>query len=102
LRIEKGRHRGELVADRVCKLCLKSIDHNVLEDEYHFLMCCPEYSNLREVYFPNWAIESNTYANFLALLGSEEIEIMKKLASYVYQANKLRWSLLNELEVQQG
>ena len=65
LRIEKGRHTGELVADRVCKLCLISGDHYVLDDEYHFLMCCPKYSDLREVYFPIWAIESNTYVNCL-------------------------------------
>jgi hypothetical protein len=90
LNIEKGRHTGVLVADRVCKLCLNKYSRHVLEDEYHFLMCCPQYNDLRDTYFPAWA-KHESYENFLALLGTEDDVLIKDVASYVYQANKLRW-----------
>ena len=99
LRIEKGRHKSEPVAERVCRLCFKADEQHVLEDEYHFLMCCPQYADLREKYLPDWVQQSNTYANFLLLLSNEEEEILKSLASYIYQANKLRWALLKALEL---
>ena len=81
LRIEKGRHRGELVADRICKLCLRSEERYVLEDEYHFVMCCPQYENRRELYLPHWVLEPITYEHFLSLLCNEEEETVKSLAS---------------------
>ena len=53
LRIEKGRHKGELMADRVCMLCLKGQDQYILEDVYH-LFCCPSYRvGLRTEYLPD-------------------------------------------------
>ena len=94
LQIEKGRHLGQQVAERNCKLCHVHLDQIVLEDEYHFITCCPQYSDLRETYFPPWA-RVKSYESFLSLLNNEECDIINKLASYVYQANKLRWSRLN-------
>ena len=49
LEIEKGRHKDILMADRVCPLC-KVDDKFVLEDEQHFVMCCPSYEDLRHEY----------------------------------------------------
>ena len=42
--IEKGRHHGMLNEDRVCKQC----DIGCVEDEFHFLLVCPKYKDLRE------------------------------------------------------
>ena len=41
LEIERGRYVNKLECDRVCSLC------NVVENEYHFVMICPIYQELR-------------------------------------------------------
>ena len=46
--IEKGRHLGLSQAERLCKLC----NTNNIENEYHFLLACPTYRNLRKLYLP--------------------------------------------------
>ena len=44
LRIEQGRFRKELVAERVCENC----EGRHIEDEIHFMLNCAAYSDLRE------------------------------------------------------
>jgi hypothetical protein len=43
LRIETGRHRNVKLEDRICQFC----DMHVIEDEFHFVQECPNYSNIR-------------------------------------------------------
>lgn len=95
LRIEKGRHKGELMADRVCKLCLKEQDQYILEDEFH-LFTCPSYSELRTKYLPELAAGQFTYEMFIELLRNENENVQINSASYVYQAFKRRLMLLQE------
>ena len=46
LEIEKGRHKGKLRSERICKAC-----HNgQVEDEEHFLLSCNIYNDLRTKY----------------------------------------------------
>ena len=47
LEIEKGRHAGVERELRNCKLCNK---HGIIdvEDEYHFIVICPSFENLRK------------------------------------------------------
>ena len=49
LEIEKGRHEGILLEKRVCKFC-EEIGITVIEDEFHFLLCCPIYNDIRMQY----------------------------------------------------
>ena len=49
LEIERGRHTSLEVHQRLCKLCL-SVNVNCIEDEFHVLMACPFYQDLRNVY----------------------------------------------------
>ena len=46
LYIETGRYENVNRQDRLCKVCTQ----NVLESEYHFLLCCSAYSELRVKY----------------------------------------------------
>jgi hypothetical protein len=89
LRIEKGRHVNELMADRVCKLCLRDNSY-VLEDEYHFLLCCPSFSNLRLTYLAEWIVPEPSYDRFLSLLTDESLEVQRNLSTFIYHASKLR------------
>ena len=45
--ISTGRFRIEHLHERVCIFC----ENNCIEDEEHFLVKCPLYSNLRKKYF---------------------------------------------------
>ena len=97
LRIEKGRHSNELLADRVCRLCLKHTGNYVLEDEFHFLMCCPLYENLRGQYLFELTAGQKSYEAFLTLLCDESENSQLNLASFIYQAYKVRRTLLQDL-----
>ena len=69
LEIENGRHTGLLVEERVCKFC-EAINQSVLEDEYHFLLCCSTYNDIRYVFLKKYTGPSvNTnYGLFMVYL----------------------------------
>ena len=46
LSIETGRYHQIARNGRICSLCIM----NILEDEYHFVVVCPFYSNIRYKY----------------------------------------------------
>lgn len=96
LRIEKGRHSNELIADRVCKLCELS-GHYVLDDEYHFMLHCPALSQLRTVYLPDTIVNTPVYGDLLTLLKSEDGNVQLSIAAYIYHASKHRTCLLSEI-----
>ena len=50
LNIEIGRHRQIERNDRKCPFC----DLNELEDEYHYILICPQYFDLRIRYIKNY------------------------------------------------
>ena len=43
LRIEQGRYNGTARPDRLCIFC----NMNEIEDEYHFILICPLYKDIR-------------------------------------------------------
>ena len=47
LEIEHGRHIGKLEHQRLCRNC------NIIESEYHFVMICPIYHELRVEFLEN-------------------------------------------------
>ena len=47
--IEEGRQKGIPRELRICKSC----DLGCVEDEYHFLIICLAYENLRKKFIPN-------------------------------------------------
>ena len=48
LNIEIGRHNNIDRQDRKCIIC----NLNDIEDEFHFVLVCPDYINLRNAYIP--------------------------------------------------
>lgn len=63
LEIETGRYCKPSVplAERLCSLC----DFNTIEDEQHFLLCCPLYADLRSNLF-NLARECSADFNIMS------------------------------------
>ncbi|XP_067652478.1 uncharacterized protein [Haliotis asinina] len=86
LYIESGRFRAIDRENRICKLC----DQCAIEDEYHFLLICPVYTRLRNLYINKYY---NVHANqhkFVALLSNRNKIILQNLAMCVYYAMKFR------------
>jgi hypothetical protein len=84
LDIETGRFNGIDRSDRICRLC----SLNQIESEYHFLLCCPAYANIRNKYFGHlpWP-NTNTFVN---ILSSKRHYILTKTAYYLKESFKCR------------
>ena len=70
--IEKGRHQSPKV-DRslqFCPFCLKRNAH-VIEDEFHFFLVCPVYTEIRNMYLkPEWVRAIATIPTFYSIMSS--------------------------------
>ena len=60
-----------------CKLC----QLNIIESEYHFMLCCPLYRDLRSKY----CIISNfpTLYKFYRLMSSKQTKIVRNVAKFI-------------------
>ena len=96
LSIETGRFNGrnQYVPPerRICNMCSLS----AVEDEIHFAITCPGYTNLREKLFTK--IQSlnqhfgsyNDEQKFVWLLSAESLNIVALLASFIYECFQQR------------
>ena len=82
LMIEKGRWNGINYVERKCILC------DDLEDEYHFIMCCVKYYDLRKKYLPKDVYNNPSMFKFIKLLNSENLNVLKKLGLFIHFALK--------------
>jgi hypothetical protein len=57
-------------------------------------MTCPSYHDLRILYLAEHITDANSYENFLYLMSETNPDTVISLASYTFQANKLRVTLL--------
>ena len=92
LALEIGRHINRTISERICLFC-KERDDIVLEDEFHFMCCCPTYNPLRKYYL---SFEYGNYTLFVNIMSSNNNNIVQKVAAYAYQAYKLRSVLLQD------
>ena len=94
LEIDNGRKSGLLVEERICKFC-EAKNLSIMEDEYHFLLCCPTYNDIRYIFLkkylgPNINIDYNLFMN---LMSSGDFETIKNLALCIHLSFKLRAEL---------
>ena len=90
LQIEKGRNLGLPQAERLCKLC----NTNNIVNEYHFLLACPTYCNLRNLYLPKFCWSFANIFKFKSLMSNSSSKTISNNAKYAYYLNKLRNQLL--------
>jgi hypothetical protein len=95
LEIERGRHRNVPVNERYCKLC-QSENILCIEDEYHVLLKCPFYDDLRSIYLDLENSPINMYT-FTQIMSSTDSRVVVNLASFVANMFKLRNNLLQSL-----
>ena len=86
LAIERGRYENINRSERICKLCnMKSV-----ECEYHFLLVCPFYRELRQKYFRPYYCHWPTINKFEDLMTKTNRKIILIVAKFLYDASNLR------------
>ena len=92
LRIKTGRHSHNRVAraKRICSLSNKSD----IENEYHFVLVCHIYSNLRQKYIRPYYYNRPSVYKFIFLMQTKQQGVLQKLGKYVYESFRLRSTLM--------
>ena len=91
LEVEKGRwvrQNRVPIHERKCIFC------NILENEYHFVIQCAAYSELREKCISKYFWKRPNMFKFVELINSSNINYIRKLCIFIYHAFKLRTELL--------
>ena len=86
LAIEKGRHTNIPRENRKCTKCTM----NCIESEYHFLLVCPVYRELRIKYFKPYYCHWPTLHKFESLMSIESPQSLNNVSKFIYHAMKLR------------
>ena len=60
----------------------------MVEDEYHFLLACPAYRDLRKIYFKKYYYTS--LYKFKTLMSSKSITLLRNLGIFLKRAMQLR------------
>ena len=87
LEVEMGRWakpNKTLFDNRKCRAC------NVLEDEFHFIIVCSLYKDLRKTYIKRYYWQRPNMPKFLELFSTENCNIIKNLSIFIEKAFKLR------------
>ena len=82
LQIEQGRFQNIDRNLRQCTLC----DTHDLEDEYHFILCCPFYCDLRLKYIKPFYFHRPSMYKFTELLTSKSVKILSNLSKFIHVA----------------
>ena len=92
LRIESGRYGRDRLErhQRLCQFC----DSQEIEDEYHFIIKCKLYKNIRSDCIKRYFYSRPSMFKFLELLMSENKRIIINLCKYIHRANTKRNELL--------
>ena len=91
LEIETGRYNGVDRMNRLCKLC----NQNLVETEYHFLLCCTQYRDIRIKYLghQSWP----TLNKFNSFMSTKNSNLLYKISKFVTEAFVIRTDALNNL-----
>jgi len=86
LNIEIGRHN---TIDRQDRKCIR-FNLNDIEDEFDFVLVCPDYINLRNAYIPKYYCNRPSVLNFIELVQTNNTFLLIKLTIYCIKAFALR------------
>ncbi|XP_033746730.1 uncharacterized protein LOC117331881 [Pecten maximus] len=86
LNIESGRYVSIDRSKRVCTLC----NLNDIEDEFHFVLVCTRYSDLRQKYLKYYYKNNPSVYKLTQLLNTNNVKDLCNLGKYLLAANKCR------------
>ena len=90
LEIESGRFVGLDRNDRICTICTRTV-----ESEYHFMLCCTLYRELRIKY--NICSSFPTLNKFYYLMSSKSTKTIRNVSKFIKYAMKLRADFLVDI-----
>lgn len=95
LRIESGRYGPVRINrnERICQFCSKGD----IEDEYHFVLVCTMYDELRTKYISSYYRRNPSVFKFIQLMNSDHTRTINNLSYFVYNAFKVRNSRLHNV-----
>ena len=91
LEIESGRWtrpNSTPLDDRKCNLC------NILEDEFHFVLECTMFVELRKKYISRYYWNRPSMHKFISLINNDNETCIRNLSTFIFQAFKLRTELV--------
>ena len=88
--IESGRSQNIPRSERICQLC--NLD---IEDEFHFVLKCPVYCDLRKKYIKQYYWRRPSVFKLVQLLSVNNVKELCSLGKFIRDAFKLRSSLLS-------
>jgi hypothetical protein len=92
--IETGRHNPNHIDqdDRICIYCLRHYNVRIVENEYHFLLKCPLYDDIRKRYIVDMLSKYNINNDRVTaiLLGSKDISVINSVGLYLYHSFSAR------------
>ena len=91
LNIEYGRFKNIDRQHRFCEMC----DKLTIEDEYHFILECDAFKDLRCIYIPKYYRQRPSVFKLVQLLKTEEKGLLHKLATFLSNAFQKRQTLLS-------
>ena len=90
LEIERGRYTDKPQCDRLCAVC------KIVENEFHFVMVCPLYSDLRHEFlqecnnmFP-FLLQYSPYEQFLFFMGFDDCNLHCLFSKLIGRAFDIR------------
>ena len=86
LSIETGRYADISVDERICNFC----NMRKIEDEFHFLLVCPHYTDLRRKYLKRYFCRWPTLNKFDQLMSTSSKKDITNLSKYIYFAFQKR------------
>ena len=90
LNIETGRYRSVDRNLRLCTLCSR----NEVEDEFHFILVCPVYNDIRRRYIKPYYLRRTCVFKLVQLFSARSTKTLTNLAKYLYYASAKRLDLL--------
>ena len=82
LPVELGRWYSTPINERKCSQC------DDIGDEYHYLLKCPQFYDIRKIYIKSYYYNRPNMIKFTQLLASENIPELKHLSCFVEKIMK--------------
>lgn len=86
LLIETGRHMNIPRENRICKNCTM----NVIENEFHFILVCPRFREIRKKYLKPYFCHWPSNVKLELLFKNQSVKSLSNLSKYIYHASIFR------------
>ena len=92
-KLRTSSHRLEIEVGRWARPNRIPITCNKLEDEFHFLLECSLYNDLRKQYIKRYYWKRPNILKLKELMSTTNKRILSNLSLYIFKAFKIRWSI---------